>query len=568
MRLRAIDLIRTPSVRIAGLYFGYAATWIIVTDQFFPSHQTIKGILFVLASSVLLGVLMHRAWVARERTQRRFQAVVENAAEIITIIDADGRRLYHSPAIESVLGFTWEELRDRDILDLVLPEDKPATRTLLHEVAQRPGSRASTEVRVIAADGGLRYLHVTGTNLLDDPSVGGIVLNTRDITGRKRAEQLARRQYNRLAALHAIDLAILESNDLNTTLDVVLERVQAGLEVDAVGVLLFDGDCERLRFVRGRGFGELLPQDRPLALGDCLAGEVVRSGRPKVVNRLAAEQRPACLALASDAPFEGYAAIPLIIKGNTRGVMELFSRGELQATSDWLSFATSLGAQTAIAIEEAELFERLTQANQELEEVYDRTLEGWARALELRDDETEGHSRRVVELTLSVAREMGVDSRELVHIRRGALLHDIGKIGIPDAILLKPGPLDEQEWEVMRRHPSYAFDLLQSIPYLRPALDIPRYHHERWDGSGYPHGLAGEDIPLAARIFAVVDAYDALTSDRPYRLAWSEERALEYLREEAGRLFDPEACRALAKVVACRSTYAVPVSDVQPAQTV
>lgn len=564
MRLRGIDLVRSPSVRIAGLYFGYAASWIVLTDRLIAGHQTLKGVGFVLASAMVIGVLMHRAWEARERTERRFQAVVENAAEIITIIDGEGRRLYHSPAIERVLGYKADDLIGRDIFDYVLPEDQPATRTLLKEVAERPGSQASTEVRVTAADGEVRYLHVTGTNLLEDPSVRGIVLNTRDITTRKRAEQLARRQYNRLAALHAIDLAILESNELSSTLDVVLERVQASLEIDAVSVLHYDADNELLYFAHGRGFGDDLPPQGPVALGDCLAGEAVRSGRPKVVSRMGAGERPACA--TGGQPFLGYVAIPLVVKGKTRGVMELFSREALRPAPDWLSFATSLGAQTAIAIEDAELLERLTQANAELEEVYDRTLEGWARALELRDDETEGHSRRVVDLTLFVAREMGVDCREFVHLRRGALLHDIGKIGIPDSILLKPGPLDEREWEVMRRHPVYAYELLKSIPYLRPALDIPRFHHERWDGSGYPYGLAGEDIPLAARIFAVVDAYDALTSDRPYRLAWSKERALEYLQEEAGRLFDPEACRALMNVVDCRPGTMTDSND-RPAQS-
>jgi putative nucleotidyltransferase with HDIG domain len=180
---------------------------------------------------------------------------------------------------------------------------------------------------------------------------------------------------------------------------------------------------------------------------------------------------------------------------------------------------------------------------------YDETIEGWSNALELRDEETEGHSQRVTEMTLNIARMMNVKTDELVHVRRGALLHDIGKMGIPDAILLKPGKLTVEEWAVMRKHPVYAYDMLAPIDYLRPALDIPYCHHEKFDGTGYPRGLKGEEIPLPARIFAVVDVYDALTSDRPYRKAWSKEEALKYIHEESGTHFDPQVVEAFLKTI-------------------
>jgi HD-GYP domain-containing protein (c-di-GMP phosphodiesterase class II) len=185
----------------------------------------------------------------------------------------------------------------------------------------------------------------------------------------------------------------------------------------------------------------------------------------------------------------------------------------------------------------------------DLRGAYDLTLSGWGQALELRDRETEGHSRRAVELTLNLARRLGVPKRELEHIRRGALLHDIGKMAIPDAILLKPGKLSAMEWRVVRQHPLQAIRMLERIPYLKPALAIPRSHHERWDGSGYPEGLSGEGIPFAARIFAVVDVWDALTSDRPYRKAWTNRKALTYLRDQAGKLFDPRVMHAFLKEI-------------------
>jgi PAS domain S-box-containing protein/putative nucleotidyltransferase with HDIG domain len=181
----------------------------------------------------------------------------------------------------------------------------------------------------------------------------------------------------------------------------------------------------------------------------------------------------------------------------------------------------------------------LQRANEDLREAYDRTIEGWVLALDLRDRETEGHTQRVTEMAIRLARELGCTDEELLHIRRGALLHDMGKMGIPDEILQKPGPLTNEEWSIMRRHPLYAYQMLSPIHYLRQSLIIPYCHHERWDGSGYPQGLKGEEIPLFARLFAVVDVWDALSSDRPYRRRIPPQEVANYLQEESGRLFDP-----------------------------
>jgi len=186
------------------------------------------------------------------------------------------------------------------------------------------------------------------------------------------------------------------------------------------------------------------------------------------------------------------------------------------------------------------LEERVQQRTQQLADAYDTTLEGWAKALELRDQETEGHSRRVTEMTVCVAREMGINGLKLDHIRRGALLHDIGKMGVPDRILHKPDDLTDDEFNIVRKHPIIAKDLLKSISFLEPALNIPYYHHEWWNGNGYPEGLKGEEIPLEARIFAVIDHWDALSSNRPYRPAWPQEKVIAYLQENAGKIFDPE----------------------------
>lgn len=191
----------------------------------------------------------------------------------------------------------------------------------------------------------------------------------------------------------------------------------------------------------------------------------------------------------------------------------------------------------------------LAEANNRLAFSYDATIEGWSRALDLRDHETQGHSERVTEMTLRLAHTLGMDGEALVHIRRGALLHDIGKMGVPDSVLLKPGPLTEEEWGLMRRHPSLAYEMLAPIEFLRPALDIPWCHHEKWDGSGYPRGLAGENIPLAARLFALVDVWDALSSDRPYRRAWEPERVLDHLSSLSGTHFEPRLVEVFLRLL-------------------
>jgi len=219
-----------------------------------------------------------------------------------------------------------------------------------------------------------------------------------------------------------------------------------------------------------------------------------------------------------------------------------FDRHELRAR---LIGITRLNRYHKLVQERAKLME----ANRQLLSAYEATIEGWSRALDLRDKETEGHSQRVTKLTAQLAADFGMNHEQLLHIRRGALLHDIGKLGVPDSILHKPDKLTDEEWVIMRKHPQFAHDMLHSVEYLRPALDILYCHHEKWDGSGYPRGLKGGDIPIAARIFAIVDVWDALRSDRPYRPAWKKEEALAYIREQSGKHFDPQVVELFFKVI-------------------
>jgi putative nucleotidyltransferase with HDIG domain len=352
----------------------------------------------------------------------------------------------------------------------------------------------------------------------------------------------AQRRLQRLGALRQIDTAISASLDLRLTLRIVLEQVATQLAVDSADVLLLNPHLQSLEFASGHGFRSKAIERSRVRLGQGYAGRAALERSLVGLPNLDEEEPDLARApLLAGEDFHAYYAVPLLVKGQVKGVLEIFHRTALKPNAEWLSFLETLAGQAAIAIDNALLFDDLQHSNLKLITAYDTTIEGWSRALDLRDKETEGHTLRVTEMTMRLARAMGIGDEDLVNIRRGALLHDIGKMGIPDSILLKPGPLDDEEWAVMRQHPVYAHQLLSPIIYLRPALDIPYCHHEKWDGTGYPRGLKGEEIPLAARMFAVADVWDALRSDRPYRLAWPADKVIEHIRSLSGTHFDPQA---------------------------
>jgi len=343
----------------------------------------------------------------------------------------------------------------------------------------------------------------------------------------------------RLTALRAIDMAITASLDVRVTLSILLGQVTAQLGVHAAGVMLVNSYTQMLEYAAIRGFRSTAIQRIRQRLGEGYAGKVAVDRKPLAIHNLAeAEGYSGRDQIASEG-FQTYYAAPLIAKGQVKGVLEVFHREEMHPDPEWMDFLQAIAAQAAIAVDNAELFDRLQHSNIELTLAYDATIEGWARAMEIRDRVSESHIQNMIDLTIRLARAAGIPETEAIHIRRGVLLHDIGRMAIPDQIIFKPGPLNPQEWEGIRCHPQYAYELLSPIPYLRPALDIPYCHHERWDGSGYPRGLKGEQIPLAARVFSIVDIWDSLQSERPYRPAWSRDEALQYIIDQSGRQLDP-----------------------------
>ncbi len=461
----------------------------------------------------------------------------------ITAWNRAAEKMYGWPSKE-VMGHNLSEILSFELTD----EQRAEARELLNE------SMASRSERIHhRRDGRTIYVETNTIALLNQQGrMTGYVSVHRDITERKRAEEQTQLQLQRLKSLRAIDIAISSSFDLHLTLDVLLDQVIAQLNADAAAVLLFHPVTRTLEYSASRGFRSTAIREARVSLGEGYAGKAILERRMLHVPNLMETENElprAFLLMLKEEAFIEYYCVPLIVKGEVKGVLEIFHRGALPGGLEWLDFLETLAGQAAIAIEDSTLFENLQRSNRELFQAYDATIEGWSHALDLRDKETEGHTQRVTKMTLDLARRFGFTDEQLVHIRWGALLHDIGKMGVPDNILLKPDKLTEAEWEIMKKHPTFALEMLSPIAYLKSCLDIPYCHHEKWDGSGYPRGLKGEVIPLAARLFAVVDVWDALRSDRPYRAGWSVEKTIEHIRSQSGSHFDPKVVEDFLEMV-------------------
>jgi HD-GYP domain-containing protein (c-di-GMP phosphodiesterase class II) len=359
---------------------------------------------------------------------------------------------------------------------------------------------------------------------------------------------LSRMPSSDLSLLLQVSRALAASLEIDEVLQTAIESAVRTLGLDTGAIYLLEGSDLTLGATTPPlppGFPEAL---RRAQLGGhphvarCLAEREPVS----LVEWAAADLTPPERAVCEARGLRSVLFVPVLVAGEAVGAFIVGSVGRVHAFSERdVELCRALSHEIGLALANARLYESLQRSHEELERAYEETIEGWSLALEMRDDETQGHALRVADLAVELGRGMGMSEEALVHLRRGALLHDIGKMVVPDAILHKPGPLTDEEWAVMRRHPESGRDFLRKVAYLAPALDVPYAHHERWDGSGYPRGLAGEEIPLAARVFAVADSFDALTSDRPYRPAWTEEATLAYIRERAGTHYDPAVVAVL-----------------------
>lgn len=346
-----------------------------------------------------------------------------------------------------------------------------------------------------------------------------------------------------LSSLLTISNALATSLDLPVVLQTAIDSAVDVLRLDTGAIYVLEAE----QLFLGATTPPLALDQRWLLLQpESLQGhphlrEALMFGRPTyLTDALSADLSPAEEVICRTRNLRTLLFMPLMSDKKAIGALILGTTQQIRSFSEHeLDLCHILSCQIALAVANAKLYKSVQDSNAELVHSYDTTLLGWSLALELRDQDTQGHTQRVTRLTEELARKMGIAGEDLNHIHRGALLHDIGKMGIPDRILKKAGVLTDEERAIIQKHTEYAYQFLKKIDYLAPAMDIPYCHHEKWDGSGYPRGLKGEAIPLAARIFAVVDVYDALTSDRPYRPAWPVEDALQYIQEQAGKHFDP-----------------------------
>ncbi len=476
------------------------------------------------------------------RTLARLGQVVEQVQASVGITDLDANLIYVNPFFEKVSGYSKDELLGQNPRILKSGyQDEMFYKTMWDTIVAGKNWHGKFVNR--KKNGEIYYEDsIIFPVKTERDEVINYATVKREITAEVKAQHEVERQFARLEILHRIDAAILASTDLSLTLDVLLSEAMRELDVDAIDLLLFNPDTQSFSCISRLGFRTNALEHTNLRMGEGLAGQAALTRKMLSVTDLREIQENAPQLIKEG--FLSYYGVPLIARGEVKGVLEIFQRSEFTPDDGWINFLTAIARQAAIAIESAQLLEGLHNKNRELQLAYEATLEGWVRGLEIHDLETEGHSRRVVDMTLRLARRMGYPEDEMEDLRRGALLHDIGKLGVPTSILNKKGPLTAEERALIEQHTNYAHTMLSDIPYLRPALDIPYSHHERWDGTGYPQGLKGTDIPLSARIFAVIDVYDALIFDRPYRKAWDREEVLEHLRKGAGTHFDPQVVDA------------------------
>ena len=496
-----------------------------------------------------------------QESENRFRQLAATVNEVFWLRSRrDGKILYVSPAFEHVWGRPCSDFQNNPNLfyESILPEDLPRVIKGLNYLEEY-GSPFNEEYRIVRPTGKVRWLRASIYPVTDgDGEVVRYSGIAEDITERKHAEQEMMESYRRtehalrrMTVLRNIDMAITTHTDLQAMIATVLEHLTTLNEVDAA--LLFypetqDADAG-LRLAGLAGVTHEMFSPLGLVAMKQEAERVFKAGKTYYAQNIGGGGKANNLKAITQLGYQSCVFFPLITKGQVKGVLLLMRRHPDGMDADLESFFQSLAMQSAIAIDNVELFQNLKKSNADLSQAYDATIQGWAQTLELRDKETLGHSERVVNLAVTLARSLGMGEEEIVHFRRGVLLHDIGKLAVPDSILLKPDTLTPEEWVVMRSHTTKAYEMLEGIEFLRPAIDVPFCHHEHWNGSGYPRGLVGEEIPWQARIFAIVDAWDALINDRPYRPAWSQTAALDYIQELTGKQFDPQVVEAFTGIL-------------------
>lgn len=457
-------------------------------------------------------------------SEAKFKALAQTAAAGI-FIHRDDQFLYVNPMWCEITGYTESELLKNNLWNIIDQEDGVRVRQKYIDLLREESGMVRFETALYTKAGEKKWLDITA-GFIDYQGEKATIGTAIDVTHRKHRE-------------HDLEVVAQISDALRT--DLTREQIRATILSEAMDLLSIDGAIistveqgeDLPHLVRATGCWSSIDNHK-LKANEGLSGFIVGSGKPYANFYASRDPYFAFPELTTN--LITVAGVPLNTKGETIGSIIIGSTRVM--TENELRLLKTIGDLAANAIHRSDLYEQTSVQAYELKLAYDATLEGWAHALELRDKETQGHSLRIANMTLELANRMGYKEQGLENVRRGALLHDIGKMGVPDTILLKPGGLTEDEWSIMKKHPTYAYEMLSELPYFKEALDIPYCHHEWWDGTGYPRGLKGTEIPLAARIFAIVDAWDALVSDRPYRKAWVKQNALKHIIDQAGTHFD------------------------------
>lgn len=506
--------------------------------------------IILLASFILWSYTLQKQVEKRTHdlalSEERYRLLIENATEGILVI-TNNQIILANPYAAKLFHKPVEELLHKDLHELIHLKDREKLRRVLEACLQETGTTQEYTLRLNSSTPTLLKFFSVGIRWMEQPAILSLFY---DITQEKRIEQDLQKQITQLDILRAIDISITNGMPLTATLQLLCEKLVETLKVDSADILVLNEEQNRLYYFAETGFRNPTPPNLSIDLDHSYAGQAIKNRR-MVIASSADPDMPQLLGCPQRAKekFVSCYVQPLLAKGKVNGVVQIFSRTPLNPDEEWFDFLATMAGQAAIAIDNHLLVTGLQTVNQELSQAYDATIQGWAHALELRSAEADDHTRRLLAMTLRLAQNLGIEPEKMIHIRRGVILHDIGKMAIPDRILLKPGPLSVEEWIIMRQHPQYAYSLLSSIPYLRPALEIPYSHHEHWDGSGYPLGLSKEAIPLSARIFAVVDVWDALTHDRVYRAGWPKKKAMEYIQERSGTQFDPKIVEAFIQMI-------------------
>ena len=574
-----------PILRITLIYLVFAALWIIFSDQLlallvrdqqtYIRMQTYKGWFFVFVTSVLLFNTILREFRVHWEYERELEKIASFSKEIRGVLDPHElatKILFHLRSLFQAdiiylgqpdnfyrsMKMTFLTRTEDEIVIQYLPYEDPLVAAIFSEAKtitnnypmpeEFRSSKFSGEGGYFAAAplisiGLVRGLIGFARKINLRPSDIHLLNAVAEITGQAlyaaKLVQDNQTQIKRLSTLRKIDDTILSNLETKNLIDLLLVEFTSSLGVDGAAITIYNPhpDQENI-YINYATLDpvENYPAESAGYANSCTSVLVIQNAKKGIhSHRTYPTHHP-----IQDPTMVGYAVAPLKNKDVQLGIVEVLSKKEIIWDREQIDFFEVVTNQLAIAIDKLNMVTNLRLSNENLMLAYQQTLEGWSRAMDLRDQETENHTQRVTALTIKLAERAGFSGEELLQIRRGALLHDIGKLGVPDEILLKEGSLTEDEWKIMRQHPEQARLLIEPISYLRPAMNIPYSHHEKWDGSGYPQQLRGEEIPVEARIFSIVDVWDALTSDRPYRKALSAEVTARYIREQSGHQFDPQ----------------------------